>query len=93
MVVWGSPPTKLASPPWHKKKLNPISQCKGNDEAVLEYISATQDTMSEPTKKRKRNADGSKKSSKKVAVETPGASEVTVTVVQNTDDWAPIVGM
>ncbi|ELR02469.1 hypothetical protein GMDG_05518 [Pseudogymnoascus destructans 20631-21] len=47
--------------------------------------------MSEPTKKRKRNADGSKKSSKKVAVETPGASEVTVTVVQNTDDWAPIV--
>lgn len=49
--------------------------------------------MSEPTKKRKRNADGSKKSSKKVAVETPVASDVTVTVVQNTDDWAPIVGM
>lgn len=79
--------------PWHKKKLNPISLCNGIDEAVLEYISATQDTMSEPTKKRKRNADGSKKSSKKVAVESPGASEVTVTVVQNTDDWAPIVGM
>ncbi|KFY10480.1 hypothetical protein V492_05000 [Pseudogymnoascus sp. VKM F-4246] len=47
--------------------------------------------MSEPTKKRKRNADGSKKSSKKVAVETPVASDVRVTVVQNTDDWAPIV--
>lgn len=49
--------------------------------------------MSEHTKKRKRNAEGSKKPSKKVAIETPTVSDVTVTVVLNADDWAPIVGM
>jgi hypothetical protein len=46
--------------------------------------------MSDPSKKRKRNADGSKKPSKKVAVETP--PNVTISLVEDADEWAPIVG-
>jgi hypothetical protein len=56
-------------------------------------------TMSDESKKRKRNADGPKKPSKKIAIEhpsTPAAShpsEIDFSVVQGPDDWAPLVGM
>lgn len=49
--------------------------------------------MADITKKRKRNADGSKKSSKKVAVEPPAASNLSISLVQDSDEWAPIIGM
>lgn len=41
--------------------------------------------------KRKRDKDGSKKSSKKVGIE--GTSTVKVSLVEDRDDWAPLVGM
>lgn len=43
--------------------------------------------------KRKRDKDGGKKSSKKVVVEEAnGAFTVKVSLVEDRDDWAPLVG-
>ena len=46
---------------------------------------------SDPSKKRKRDKDGVKKSSKKVAVEAP-AGNVKVSLVEDRDSFAPLVG-
>jgi hypothetical protein len=43
--------------------------------------------MSDPSKKRKRNADGSKVSSKKYSIE-----DVSVSLVEGVDEWTPIIG-
>ena len=45
----------------------------------------------DPSKKRKRDKDGVKKPSKKVAVE--GSGTVKVQLVEDRDEWAPLVGM
>lgn len=47
--------------------------------------------MSDSNLKRKRDKDLSKKSSKKVGI--GGASTVKVSLVEDRDDWAPLVGM
>ena len=50
--------------------------------------------MSDSNLKRKRDKDGGKKSSKKTIVdEANGASTVKVSLVEDRDDWAPLVGM
>jgi hypothetical protein len=50
--------------------------------------------MADSGKKRKRNDEGASKPNKKAASQAPiPAKDVKVSVVPNTDDWAPIVGM
>jgi len=87
-------PFKFGSPPLAQKKVaTPSHSAAAIGESA--YVDLHHhDKMSDPSKKRKRNADGSKKPSKKVAVETPPAvSNVTISLVQDADEWAPIVGM
>jgi len=49
--------------------------------------------MADSGKKRKRPTDATLKSSKKVVVPAPSpVKDVTVSLVQDNDEWAPVVG-
>lgn len=70
---------------FQKQRIPPTTQLRNKTTLLLSQ-------MSDPTKKRKRNAEGGAKVSKKVAIEAPATSNVHFSLRENKGSLAPVIG-